>query len=385
MIVPLPVGTRLLHIGPPKTGTSSLQGAFHTNRERLEALGVHYAGALRQQRIAAAAIVKDDVLPGNLDATLDRWPDLVDEVTRSEADRVVISAEMFANAGPDRIPAITDAFGPRTHVVVTLRPLVRLLPSQWQQYVQSGLRAPYQTWLVRMLEHPGEPTRLTPTFWQRHRHDALVARWADVVGPERVTVVALDEADRGMNLRVFESLLGLPAGTLVTDERSNRSLTVPEITLALAVNRRWHERGWPKDAYYKVVRPAFHTYLKSRAPAPDEPLLQTPRWAQVRADEIAEDMVARLRLLEKDGVTVIGDLDTLRLPPEGPPDTVEVDHVDVGIAADAVISALQAAVIEPRKAVARIAGHEPVPQQQSTRDLLGELRRRALRKLPFTS
>jgi hypothetical protein len=82
---------------------------------------------------------------------------------------------------------------------------------------------------------------------------------------------------------------------------------------------------------------------------------------------------------------VIGDLDTLRLPPEGPPDTVEVDHVDVGIAADAVISALQAAVIEPRKAVARIAGHEPVPQQQSTRDLLGELRRRALRKLPFTS
>ncbi|MEJ7756576.1 MAG: hypothetical protein WKF83_09890 [Nocardioidaceae bacterium] len=31
----LPKGTRLLHIGPHKTGTTSLQGAFHNNRDRL--------------------------------------------------------------------------------------------------------------------------------------------------------------------------------------------------------------------------------------------------------------------------------------------------------------------------------------------------------------
>ncbi len=40
----LPEGTRLIHIGPPKTGTTYLQDAFRGNREAASAQGVHYAG-----------------------------------------------------------------------------------------------------------------------------------------------------------------------------------------------------------------------------------------------------------------------------------------------------------------------------------------------------
>ena len=41
-------GTRLVHIGPHKTGTTAIQGALHLARERLAAEGVVYPGRGRQ-------------------------------------------------------------------------------------------------------------------------------------------------------------------------------------------------------------------------------------------------------------------------------------------------------------------------------------------------
>lgn len=40
--LPLPEGTCLLHIGPHKTATTSLQSAFHAAREAMASQGVHY-------------------------------------------------------------------------------------------------------------------------------------------------------------------------------------------------------------------------------------------------------------------------------------------------------------------------------------------------------
>ena len=49
-------GARLLHIGPHKTGTTAIQGAFDLARARLAAHGVVYAGAERQPLLAALAV-----------------------------------------------------------------------------------------------------------------------------------------------------------------------------------------------------------------------------------------------------------------------------------------------------------------------------------------
>jgi hypothetical protein len=46
--VRLRAGARLLHIGPHKTGSTAVQGAFHLARERLAAQGVVYPGQGRQ-------------------------------------------------------------------------------------------------------------------------------------------------------------------------------------------------------------------------------------------------------------------------------------------------------------------------------------------------
>ena len=218
----LPEGTRLVHIGPPKTGTTSLQRAFHSGREAVARQGVHYVGPTHQPVGPILAVTgRTNPISGKPPSRW-TWRLLVNEVRRAKEPRVVLSSEFLADARPDAIRTIVGDLGAeQVHVVVTLRPLARIVPSQWQQFVQSGLRQSYDDWLDVMFKGP--PPTPMPTFWFRHRHDQLIARWADVVGPERVTVVALDDADHGMILRVFEQLTGLetarwsPIATSPTD------------------------------------------------------------------------------------------------------------------------------------------------------------------------
>ena len=54
-IAPLPAGTRLLHIGPHKTGTTSIQGALFGAREKLPAYGVEFPATSRHPMQAVLA------------------------------------------------------------------------------------------------------------------------------------------------------------------------------------------------------------------------------------------------------------------------------------------------------------------------------------------
>jgi len=332
----LPKGTRLLHIGPHKTGTTSLQGAFHKNRDRLAEHGVHYAGKGRQPRAAAAAVTLERVLDGFSASSAADWPALVKEVASSDADRVVISSETFANAAPEVAATVIEAFGPQTHVVITLRPLVKLLPSQWQQFVQAGSTIAYADWLETIFDDD-DTSRRSRRFWRRHRHDALAARWADAAGTDNVTVVVLDESDRRMNFAVFERLVGLPQGFLVTDEMSNRSLSLPEVELMREVNRQYKEMGWPPDLYARVFRYGVDDYLKMRPLPTDEPRVETPAWAVERANAVATEMIESLGC---SGVRIVGDLAHLRSDQDAPEAISELKETTPEIAARAVIGVL---------------------------------------------
>ena len=52
----LPQGTRLVHIGPHKTGSTSVQVALDDRREHLAAQGVRYAGPARRPSKAGRSI-----------------------------------------------------------------------------------------------------------------------------------------------------------------------------------------------------------------------------------------------------------------------------------------------------------------------------------------
>lgn len=304
----LPEGVRLLHIGPPKTGTSSLQAAFHQNRAATLAQGVRYAGSTRHSGSAVLAVTgRPGFLQDSGSPAMGKWEGLLRDVRAAGDMRVLISSEFFADAEPPAMKRVVDDLGrERLHVVVTLRPLDRIIPSQWQQYVQSNLKMGWGPWLERTLETPPGPT---PSFWRRHRHDALVDRWAAEVGPQNMTIVVIDERDHDHVLRVFEALLGLGTGTLVADQDLvNRSMTWPEVEAVRAFNLAYRETGLGKALFHKAMHFGTAAYMKERVPPPDEARVRLPDWAREKVADISLDIVTNLRA---SGVRVIGDLDTL--------------------------------------------------------------------------
>jgi hypothetical protein len=311
-----PDGSRVLHIGPHKTGTTGVQRAFWASRDLLAEHGVLWAGGLAHPMAAALAAASTRQLatatPGSGEQ---RWLDLLAELDTTTARLSVVSSEFFADAPAERVPAIIDALGrDRTRVVVTLRPLTRILASQWQQYMQNQPQVryegnpDYEGWLELVLADV-EQSAVTPSFWRRHVHDRLVRRWADVVGADRLTVVVVDDARPRDVLTSFERLLGLPEG-LVREpaQTANRSLTLSEVSMLRAFNTGWIERGWSAADYTRFVRFSSVRHLMERTPAADEPRIQTPQWAVDRANELASGMVAEIRGL---GVAVDGDLTLL--------------------------------------------------------------------------
>jgi hypothetical protein len=387
----LEAGARLLHIGPHKTGTTAIQGAFHLARGRLAAHGVFYAGADRQPMRAALAVTGRPAMLGESRPDMAYWDKLARDVREAGDQRVVISSEFFAD-GDDAAArrVVADLGGPRVHVVVTLRPLARVMPSQWQQYLQNGLRTPYLEWLDGMLRKPPY-TQPTPTFWQRHRHDKLIARWVDAAGAGNVTVIVVDGSDRLALLRTFESLLGLPAGFLVPeDEVVNRSLTLAEAEVVRLLNEEFKRREWPGASYAKFMRYGAVRQMKGRRPLPGEPQIATPAWAAERMAEISAEMATNIAAL---GMRVIGDISALSPPaaparqPE-PGDGPAVPPVPVEAAAQAVLGAILAGGIADQAAAAdqravadrRSVADRPV-REVDARGLAGVLIRRGRQRI----
>ena len=319
----LPEGTRLLHIGPAKTGTTALQSAFHTNRGALAAHGVHYAGRNSQPRAAAGAVAVGRRIAGHLHG-LEAWPRLVREIEASTAARVVISSETFARANDERAAAVVEALGAdRTHVVITMRPLADMLSSSWQQYVQTGSRTTYPAWLDEMLRREDTLTAPQPEFWQKTRIDALARRWGALVGPEHVTVLSLAAAPRDFVLRTFEAFTGLPEGTLVPDPQAeNVSLSFAIAETVRLFNERFAElEGASADVQAALVEFGAIKQLRAhpelvRADGP----IEVPQWAADRAGELMQEMIDGIR---SSGVRTLGDLDALTVPSRPPVPSIE--------------------------------------------------------------
>ena len=146
------------------------------------------------------------------------------------------------------------------------------------------------------------------------------------MGRDAVTVVAVDDADHAMIMRVFEGLTGLSSGTLVADrEVANRSLTLPEIEAVRAFNRQLADEGLPRSAQSRLMHFGAARYLMQFEPDPAAARVVLPRWAAERAHQLSEEMVAGVA---DTGVRVVGDLAALTVPvgdaPESIPKTVDV-------------------------------------------------------------
>jgi hypothetical protein len=305
----LPAGAVVVHVGPYKTGTSALQMAFHNRREELASHGVCYPGtAYRHMRPSAALLGRSPRGVGKV--PMREWQGLVDEVTRAEPARAVISSEAFSSANPEQVARIVSDLGAeRVYPVAVCRRLDRLLPSVWQERVKSSNEVrSYTEWLDPVLAQDldDKPAR---TFWRAHGLADFLDAWRAVLPPEQVVVIVGDEQDRTLMPRTFERLLGLPTGLLDAEDRPNSSLSWEKIELYRRMNQVFDEQGWSNRDRRKFLQRGMLNGLRD-VPA-TEADVAIPRLDAARSRRVAELSRERAALVRDSGARVIGDPDAL--------------------------------------------------------------------------
>ena len=327
------------HVGFHKTGTTALQESFSKNSEELKALGIIYPDFGQKAHHRAAWALAGRIWGwknrGGVQTPIAEWQKIVKSIKKNRGT-TLISSEFFCELDEEKINKFkNDIKVDDVTIVFTLRPLVKLLSSSYQQYLKYGLTPTYEEWLHSVLDEPGV-SKLTPTFWKRHEHGRVISQWAKVFGPENVLVVVADETQPTAIFEAFNSILGVPSGTLSQIEgiASNRSLTYEEICLLLEVNKNFpKKRDWSEYEIY--IREGAIKHLTDKVKvSKDAVKLLTPQWAFDKARKIGADS---MRELQSSGVKVIGSLENFDSAQIPIGDNSEITHVSLNAAAQALI------------------------------------------------
>lgn len=330
----------ILHVGFHKAGTSALQESFFLQRRDLLEQGIYYPsvrGRRAHHRVAWALTQKPWGWKsrGGEKTPYRHFSRLAGRINRSKAPKILISSEFFSELTAEQINKLKLAVKKRqVKIVFTIRPLAKLLPSSYQQYLKYGIKADYEKWLHSVLDEPGV-AKLTPTFWKRHLHADVVKRWSGAFGTDSVTVVVADETKPEFLFDAFNQLLDVPNGLLKPQTTgSNRSLSLEEVSLLLEVNN-----SFPKDRQWKeylfFVRQGLVRNLTDHIPiAEGSSKIVTPKWAIDRANEIGNASVEAIQGLN---VNIIGSIESLKdaRVPEG--EIVYASTIDIQTVAQAVL------------------------------------------------
>ncbi len=338
-IVPMAPGDVMVHIGPPKTGSTSIQTTMAARRDEMADLGVLYPGSGVRAKFSGWAVM--GARPrGMRKPQMSEWDDLVREVNESGL-KAVVSSEAFGRADEDAIGRIVDSFGAeRIHVVAVGRRLDKALPSLYQEKVKKFLAMTYEEWLDYILAGD-DIDAIVASFPPGQQLAETVRKWSTHLDPQRFHLICSDENNRALMPRSFERLLGLPEGFLEPVSSANESLDRTSVEMLRQLNAQKKAHGWTDDFYRKMVFYGAVGGLRHREWGPEDTKIPTPpEWALARIRTLADHTIASLR---ERGPHIIGDLASLRpgedvAAPESP--LVESQT----IALDAAVAALAGAV-----------------------------------------
>ncbi|WP_146842826.1 hypothetical protein [Cellulomonas composti] len=334
----IPPGSTLVHIGSPKTGSTSIQYGVHRARGELGKYGVRYPGQAAHHRremnmLRSAPDIRE--LP------------IAAELAAGGFTRALLSDETLATFGGDVPRRVHDLVGDEGHIALVLRNVASLLPSLWQQDVKKGDPRSQEQWLS-----DGEQDPRIFNIFDESDGENVVSRWAGEFGADRMVVIILDQSAPERLFNVFESMLGMPSGTLAVSQL-NRGMTAPEIEIIRSLNAR--VRSGP--AVLPRVQRALQHYgavdgLMARTPVPGEPKPALPAASADLAVRLADSLIDALA---SSGVRVVGDPAELRRLPRL---TDDVPPVDPAVLAEISASALHGMLLAGADEIARIEGFD---------------------------
>ena len=320
-----------VHIGMPKTGTSYLQAALLYSRESLAEQGLDLVPPTKRAAFELMLLVRDRYDPdrdaARVSEALDRFSTLLAE---APGPRAVISQESLSAARPPQVRRFLEACEDReVHVIATVRDLARQLPSSWQQLLRGGGTTPYHRFLRRAkaLEQEGSDQRP----WTHLDLPAVLARWSEHVGPERIHVVTVPPMGSAPTtlLRRYCSVLGVDPERMKTEEtRVNTSLGRVQAELLRRVNSELPPELRPRHVYGDLGKRFFAG--KVLAAQEGSPIRLPPEfrgWCEEVTDR-------HIKTISAAGYVVTGTLEDLRcadaaIEKDAPPTEGEVGAVAV--------------------------------------------------------
>jgi hypothetical protein len=346
----------IVHAGFHKTGTTAIQSSFFAATKELEKAGITYphVGGKAHHKAISSLMGKtwgwED--RGGVPATDKKWQEFLTKIKRAKGT-ALISSEFLCELDDEQIAKFKrDIAVDDVKIYFTLRPLLKIIPSAYQQHLKIGIKSNYEKWLHSILDEPGVST-ITPSFWVRHMHSEVLAKWAKHFGKENVFLIAVDEMQPQFIYDQFNKVFELNPDFLKpqNDQDSNRSLTLNEIELLRAVNKKFpKKRSW--HDYETFIRNGAFKYLTNKVvPGPEEARLLTPQWAVDIAEFLSLKSVKEIKEL---GITIIGDLDSFKEARIAIGENSDVKMIPVELAAKALI-AMDLGVVEklPTAYVAR--------------------------------
>ena len=305
-----PRTTVYLHIGPPKTGTTFIQGVLRHWHAELRDAGVLFPAVPTHDHFNAALDVRGDhgfgFGPGRelrRPRAKGAWPRLVG-ATLAHEGTVVISHELFATADSRHArQALADLADTDLHVVLTVRDPARQLVSSWQERIKHGNTQPFHRVARKLAKRRG---------WGSRAQDVprVLDSWTHGIAADHVHVVTVPPSgsDPMVLWRRFAELIGVDPDAFDPSKapRSNESLGVAEIELLRRINLQLDGRI-QHPAYSRIVTALYANDILAGVSASPPPRL--PKGLVRATEEIADDWIDVIRAR---GYDVRGDLEELR-------------------------------------------------------------------------
>jgi hypothetical protein len=261
---------------------------MHAHRTELMQQGVYYGAPAERitSNRAAGSLQKRPFMDQDQVVEYKEWENQVARIKASRARIAIISGEEFSFCEVNEIRTLLNDLGrSRVHIVVTVRSLAKILPSQWQLDLK-GMHTvdSFDTWLrwvlrPRKLRKIATLLGIPHPFWFRHQHDQLVRRWIAEVGIHNVTVIVADDANHQQLFDAFEALFGVAKGTLQPDfSKSNPSISVEDAEILKQTYAILSERQLEitDRKHVRIIRQRLST---QRPTAVNDSKIVIPEWA----------------------------------------------------------------------------------------------------------
>lgn len=220
----------VLHIGPHKTGTTSIQ-KFLKKYSRKIKNGLYYPSVPEGHGPGHAVLAWQTLgLRDNLQQ-ITPLGDVISKAASNGVKRLVLSAEDFSIAfftGMDKLVGALDRHP--VHLVCTFTPVARRVLSVWQEEVKHGACYPSSDIPSFAANSPS----LQPT---------LVRKFTEALNPCRVSLILAYSSDPAALLKVVGDVIGLDVAPDPAGAPANVSMGAIEIETLRAFNAITHHQG----------------------------------------------------------------------------------------------------------------------------------------------